>query len=241
MKSRLPPVRIKVATGFWLLTCTLWPASSLAPSVWAQTSPIPYDQPYGPLFSLRPSSYLYRRHYRSLHSVDFKNLTVLFPNYENGKWRVFHLKNGECKVDYIHHLVHTSIEVAGVHYLTSADAEREYALVLYEEDDAAGSSSQTGIAQVFELARKRVRVAQEIDWDLHYGEPFGPLDTFNERTNTLSIRSSHYLPGDAHCCVSAVDVVTYRWDGRHLFQTAIRTELSDYGRSEGKRLGPGLR
>jgi hypothetical protein len=220
--------------GAW----ALWRVLSVQSSVCAQTSPVPYDQPGGPLFSLTPSSYVYGRHYRSFHDIDFKNLTVVFPNYENGKWRFFHLRNGECKVDYIHHLVHTSVEVAGIHYLTSAVTEREYALVLYEEADAAGSSNEEGIAQLFELARRRLRVAQQIDWDLHYGGPFGPLDTFNEATNTLSIHSSHYLPGDGHCCVSAVDVVTYRWDGRHFYQTALRTELTDYGRKEGKKLGP---
>jgi hypothetical protein len=39
--------------------------------------------------------------------------------------------------------------------------------------------------------------------------------------------------GDAHCCISAVDVVMFRWDGSHLAQTEIRTE---YIKHEGKTI-----
>lgn len=218
--------------------CALLAVLLLAPSLRAQTSPIPYDQLSGPSFSLAPLSYAYPGKYKSIHDVDFRNLTVTFWTDKNGERQLFHLRNGKCKVDFVHDLLHTSIELAGIHYLSSALTGREYALVLYEEDSVGGSSSQDGIAQVFELAGQRLRVAQQIDWDLHYGGPFGPLDTFKERTKALSIRSSHYLPGDGHCCVSAVDVVTYRWDGTQFHQTALRTELSDYGRGQGKKLGP---
>jgi len=52
--------------------------------------------------------------------------------------------------------------------------------------------------------------------------------------NTLVIRSAHYIPGDAHCCVSAMDIVTFKWDGTRLVQSDIQTELSAYGKREGK-------
>ena len=155
---------------------------------------------------------------------------------DNGEPLLFHLRNGKCDIDY--HPGHTSVELAGVHYLDSAETRREYALAVYEEDDVGGSSNQEGIAPVFELADNHLRVAQELEWDLHHGGSFGPLDTFDEKANTLVIHSSHYQPGDAHCCVSAVDVVTFRWDGRRLVQASLRTELTDFGRSQRLRLGP---
>jgi hypothetical protein len=187
---------------------------------------------------LTSSSYAYPSSYQSIRDVDFKNLTVTFWKNKNGRPQLFHLRDGKCQIDF--HPGQTSISLAGIHYLNSAEMGTEYALVLYEEDDVGGSSNQEGFAQVLEIADKRLRVAQQIDWDLHYGGPYGPLDTFNEKTNTLTIRSSHYRPGDAHCCVSAFDVVTFRWDGRRFLQISVRTELSNYGRLKRKRLSPRL-
>ena len=33
-----------------------------------------------------------------------------------------------------------------------------------------------------------------------------------------------------------MDVVTFRWDGNRFIQTGIQTELSEYGKKEGKAL-----
>lgn len=159
-KPRTTPSGIKVGTRSLVVACALWPVSLLVPSLWAQTSLVPYDQVYGPLFHVGSSSYLYPSRYRSIRDVDFRNLTVSFWKDENGKPRLFHLRNGECKVDFDHHLLHTSVQLVGLHYLSSAETGREHALVLYEEDDVGGSSSQGGVAQVFELASKRLRVVQ---------------------------------------------------------------------------------
>ncbi len=214
--------------------CALWAVLLQASSLSAQTSPVPYDQLTGPLFHARSSSYAYPGSYRSIRDVDFKNLVVTFWKDRNGRPQLFHLKNGKCETDF--HSGHTSVSFKGIHYLSSAEPGQEYALAFYEENDVGGSSNQEGFAQVFELANKRLRVAQQIDWDLHYGGPYGPLDTFNENTNTFSIRSSHYMPGDGHCCVSAIDIVTFRRDGNRFLQTALRTELSDYGRLQRRKL-----
>jgi hypothetical protein len=57
----------------------------------------------------------------------------------------------------------------------------------------------------------------------------GTVDSFDEKTNKPVVRSAHYLPGDAHCCVSAINV-TPRWNGSRFVQTGIRTKLSDNGK-----------
>jgi hypothetical protein len=168
-----------------------------------------------------------------MRQVDFKNL-ALNVFWKDQKPQRFRLKNGKCAVDF--HPGHTSIDLAAIHYLSSIESSPQYALALYEEDDVSGSSNQEGIAQVFELSDERLRVTQQIEWDLHYGGPYGRLDSFDEKNGTVIIRSAHYLPGDGHCCVSAVDVVTLRWDGTRFIQTSLRTELSGHGKSEGKKL-----
>lgn len=63
-----------------------------------------------------------------------------------------------------------------------------------------------------------------------------PTASFDAGTNILVIRSSHYIPGDAHCCVSAMDVVTFRWDQTRFVQSELQTELSKYGKTAGKVL-----
>ena len=93
------------------------------------------------------------------------------------------------------------------------------------------------IAQLLELSNERLRIVQEIGADLHYGGPFF-AHPFNASTKTLVIHSAHYLPGDAHCCVSAMDVITLKWNGSRFVQTSFATELTDSGKREGKKLRP---
>ena len=88
---------------------------------------------------------------------------------------------------------------------------------------------------MFNLSANRLCVVQEIDWDTHF-QAGQPTDSFDPSTNTLVIRSAHYIPGDAHCCVSAMDVVTLRWDGTQFAPAPIQTELSEYGKTQGKTL-----
>lgn len=187
-------------------------------SISAQTSTVPYAEFYGPLFKLERSSDAYPQLYESIHDVDFQNLTVRL-----GNGGTFHLRNGKYETK--DEVGQTSVEIAGVHYPSSSEKGREYALVLYEEDDVGGSSNQEGVAKVFELEDKRLRDVQSLSWDLHHGGPHGKLDTFNEKENSLEIASSHYRPGDAHCCVSAVDIIVYHWEGKRLNQASVRTEL----------------
>jgi hypothetical protein len=200
----------------------------------AQT--LPYGSE-GPSYHQWFDSYVYPDSYHSIHDVDFKNLTVTLANNKNGRPILVQLRDGKREIKF-RNGGYDSIWLGGVHFLSSEEPGREYALTVYEEDSAGGSSSQFGIAQVLELADERLRVADQIDWDLHYGGPYGPLDDFDEKTNTLTIRSAHYQPGDGHCCVSAFDVVTYRWDGLGFCQTAIHTELSNHGRLKHKASPP---
>ena len=236
---RRPGCRFKAGIRSLVVASALWSGASPLPSLSAQESRVPYDQIYGPLFSLKPSTYSYPDEYRSIRDVDFKNLAVTFWEDDKVKPLLFHIRGGKCDIDY--HPGHTSVQLAGVHYLDSAEGSRESVLAVYEEDDVGGSSNQEGVAQVFELANNHLRVAQELEWDLHYGGPFGPLDTFNDSTNSLEIHSSHYQPGDGHCCVSAVDVVIFRRAERRLVQASLRTELTGYGRTAqtARPLSPG--
>jgi hypothetical protein len=127
-------------------------------------------------------------------------------------------------------------ELDSIHYLSGPSSSTQgSALALYSWTDGGGSSSQGGSATVFTVTNGRLRSVQDIGWDTHF-QAGQPTDSFDPGTQTLVIRSAHYIPGDAHCCVSAMDVVAFRWDGSRFVQTGIQTELSEYGKSKGKTL-----
>jgi hypothetical protein len=206
--------------------------SLLAAIALGQTSQVPYapnsDGP-GPTFASENVSVSYPGSYSSIQKVDFRNFKFPFSDKES-----FSLKNGHYKHDEPGD--HLSIDLDSIYYLsTSPSFKGASALVLYSWFAAGGSSSQGGTAEVFTISDGHLRSVQKIDWDTHF-QASQPTDSFDPGTNTLVIRSAHYIPGDAHCCVSAMDVVTFKWNGTRFVQANVKTELSEYGRSEGKTL-----
>ena len=194
-----------------------------------QTSQVPYDET-GPTFLIRDGADPYPGSYLSIRKVDFRNLPFHGDD-DNGK--PINLRNGHYKHDDPYG--HFSIDLGSIHYLTSASSKGGSALVMYSWFGVGGSSSQGGNALVFTVSDGHLRSVQGIDWDTHF-QAGQPTESFDAKTGTLVIRSAHYIPGDAHCCVSAMDVVTFKWDGNHFVQSGIQTALSEYGKREGKTL-----
>ena len=191
--------------------------SILLAGAFGQTSQVPYapgsDGP-GPTFTSSQIPYTVPGAYSSIRKVNFKD----------GR----HKKDDPDD--------HYSERLDSIYYLGGLSSPKgESALVLRSWFDGGGSSSQGGTAQVFTVSDGHLRSVQKIGWDTHF-DAGQPTHSFDPRTNTLVIRSAHYIPGDAHCCVSAMDVVTFQWDGARYVQHAIQTELSEYGKREGKTL-----
>ncbi len=203
-------IRVTAFLGFGLTT------------LFSQTSPVPYapnsDGP-GPTFTNETVTSLLPGKYSSIQKVDFRNLK--------------RLKNGRYGED--SDTGHYSEQLEAVYYLGGPKSDGQVALVLYSWFGVGGSSSQGGRAQVYRIVNSTLRSTQKIDWDMHFdaGQPFV---TFDRGNNMLVIRSAHYIPGDAHCCVSAMDVVTFRWDGTAFVESDLQTVLSGYGKKEGKTL-----
>jgi hypothetical protein len=203
---------------------------SLACRVFGQTSQVPYDPTNGhPTFTNTGIQHLYPGVYSSIRKIDFRNFT--FQTVDNaGQTGWFSLRNGSYKHDAPHD--HSSVQLESVHYLkNSAPSGNGSALVLLSWFAGGGSSSQGGIAQVYTLLHSRLRAVQEMGWDTHF-DTKEATDSFDPATGTLVIRTAHYIPGDAHCCVSAMDVVSLRWNGMRFVQTSVKTELSEYGKAK---------
>lgn len=209
----------------------------LLANAFGQTSQVPYppdSDGHGPTFTNEQFLYSYPGSFSSIRRVNFRSFRFLGFDNAGKPSGGFSLKNGHYKHD--EPLDHHSIDLDSIHYLPKSPASNgDSVLVLLSWFAAGGSSSQGGSARVFTLSGSHLRFAQEIDWDTHF-QAGQPTESFDASTNTLVIRSAHYIPGDAHCCVSAMDVVTFRWDGTRFVQTGIQTELSEYGKGEGKTL-----
>ncbi len=196
--------------------------SLILASAFGQTSRVPYAQNSdgpGPTFTSEIAESPFPGRYSAIHKVDSRNLKPM----KNSRYRMN--EDG----------IHYSEEVDSVYYLDSTSPGGQAALVLYTWFSVGGSSSQGAVAQVFRTLNGTLRSTQKITWDTHFqaGQPNVAFDT---STKTLVIRSAHYIPGDSHCCVSAMDVVTFRWDGTAFVKADFQTELSEYGKKEGKTL-----
>ena len=190
--------------------------------------------PYGPdtgdpgqTFSSQLLSHLYSGNYSSIRKVNFRDFRLLDFDKSGKPVEGFSLQNGHYQHDKPGD--HQTIDLEAVHYLTNADSRTgESALLLLSWFAAGGSSSQGGKADIFSVSSGRLQIIQEIDWETHsLGKQ--PAESFDTQTNNLVIRADHYVPGDAHCCISAVDVVTFHWDGTHFVQVDLHTELSEHG------------
>jgi hypothetical protein len=202
--------------------------SLLLASAFGQTSPVPYSG--GPGFSNERFLHSYPGTYSSIRKVDFRNFSFFGFEPIGG----VSLRNGRFKHDGPHDV--QSVDLDSVHWLGQPPASQgESALVLLSWYVSGGSASVGEAASVFTLSGNHLLGVQEIGWDTQF-QSDRPPESFDATTNTLVIRAAHYIPGDGHCCVTAVDVVTFRWDGARFVQTGIQTELSEYGKKEGKIL-----
>ncbi|HTD21844.1 MAG TPA: hypothetical protein VK738_04275 [Terriglobales bacterium] len=128
-----------------------------------------------------------------------------------------------------------SVHLNAIHYLPSENGDRQYAIVSYTLQGGYGSSTVEGIAQVFELTAHHLMTIEQLEWDNDFVTS-KPYLSFNEKSRRLIVRSGHPLPGDAKCCVSAMDVFTLHWEGNRFVELGMHTELSDEGIRAGKKL-----
>lgn len=205
----------------------------ISPSLIAQAPQVPYAQFFGPDFDNVHLDHAYPNRYQSIRKVDFRDLRLIVFDQAGKTDTVLRLKNGSRKWKEKGEVDDAKLEE--VDYLSPVDASSvEYAVVIFRWISIAGASDTDGFAQVFRLADHALHVIQQLRWN----EQFETKEkySFDPASKTLIVRSAHYLTGDAHCCVSAMDVFTLRWNGTAFAQTAVKTELSNYGAREGKTL-----
>ena len=204
------------------------------------TSPAKPGAPFDPSVAsgirITKMEYPYSKKYRSIRDCDIENLTLHLFDDAGKPTRSLRLKNGSFQ-----HKDHgDSLEVtaAPVEYLTPAGAPGpEYALLILSADSEGATSRRDGTAQVFQLSNQRLSIVQELKWDEQFeAETVNQYWSFDAQANNLALYSVHFLPADAPCCASAMDVVTLHWTGDAFGGGSMRTELLPRGKREGRSL-----
>lgn len=203
--------------------------------VLGQSRGVPYDGDPGPLFFESKLNSPYPGSYANIESVDFREHTLTILGKDKHVLSRARLKDG--RYEHRHRTWYETVKLDSVYYLPAQNPDRQAALVLYTWFSVSGSSGTEGIAEVYALEAQQLKLVQQLSWDEHF-ETDGRYASFDEKLQTLTVRSAHYLPGDSDCCVSAMDIVTLRWDGELFAKRSVRVELSTYGKANGKKLSP---
>ena len=206
---------------------------AIAFRLFAQAPSVPYAEFFGPDFDNVHVQRSYPHVFASIRKVDFRNMRLTVFGRTGSPETVLPFKDGSRRWKEKGEVDEAKIEQ--VDYLTPAGApEPEFALVIFHWVSIAEASDTDGFAQVFRFAGHELSAVQQLRWN----EQFETKEkyAFDAAAKTLTVRSAHYLPADAHCCISAMDVFTLHWTDSEFVQTGVKTELSDYGKREGKTL-----
>lgn len=178
--------------------------------------------------------YPYPGGFPSAEQIDFKNLAVHTFSGPNRHLICGKLVNGSWNGDFDGHS-RESLTLSAHYPLPSQNVNAKFFLVIVEEYGVSGSSNSTGIAQVWKWKDGRLSITQQIDYDTHF-ETKDSFEAFEPKRDRLTVRSSHQLDFDAHCCISAYDELTFEWSGEDFRLVSKSLFLTEYGKSQHRTL-----
>lgn len=76
--------------------------------------------------------------------------------------------------------------------------------MIFDYFSGTGTSDNDLYAQVWELQDNRLKITQQLRFNIHLIEPEESF-SFDPEGKLLTAKATHYLPGDWHCCISARD------------------------------------
>ncbi|MBN8729568.1 MAG: hypothetical protein J0L64_03440 [Acidobacteria bacterium] len=114
-----------------------------------------------------------------------------------------------------------TVRLASAHDLPGGGGRTRFWLVVLHVESVGGSTSTNYQAQVMRCRAGVLEEVQRVVWEARV--PEGRAAPVVAGDGGLRFTTSHYLPGDAHCCVSAVDEVSLRWEGRRYGKARVRS------------------
>lgn len=177
-------------------------------------NPQPYGNPDwdGPEYLITQPNFTYRGEYEQLQDIDYKNFVLHTFDRKGG-----HFICGQLNGGYWEAIVENGTSLETLKWrqsypLRSEPAVPQEILVIFDYWGASGSSGGDGYAQVWRLEDNRITIVEQIRFDTDSAGHENKNFSYDAKSQQLRIRASHYLPGDAHCCISAYDELTFRWE-----------------------------
>jgi hypothetical protein len=172
-------------------------------------NPKPYGE--GPDYSVTQPNFVYGGEYTQFHDVDLKNFVLHSFDEKNRHEVCGQLHKGRWGDREKFGAGMESLTWRHTYALSSGSQTSQYAMVYFDYFGVGGSSDSDGYAQVWQLQDKKLTVVQQIQFNTHFDGP-RPVFIFKPQGERLTVRASHYLPGDPHCRISAFDELTFRWE-----------------------------
>jgi hypothetical protein len=163
-------------------------------------------------YSVTQPGFVYRGQYSQFKKINFENFVLHTFDDKNRHDICGKLHDGLWKDEDKNHLSMESLTWNDEYPLSSGNSSIQYVLVLFDYFGVGGSSESDGYAQVWSLQDKKLRIVQQIQFNTHFSSEDWYF-AFDKNRQLLTVRASHYMPGDAHCCISAFDELTFRWQG----------------------------
>jgi len=213
-----------MTSAFRFFLISILSVLTLHPQKVIEINPQPYGgEVSGPGYSILRPDFTYNKEFASSAEIDFRNF-VLHTFDEKGRhficgqlnWGYWEAKDG---------LGLDTLRWRRSFPLRSKSTLSEYVLVMFDEWSVAGSSDGDGYAQVWRLQDKKLTIVQQIQFNTHFGEE-KPVFVFKKQSERLTVRASHYLPGDSHGRISAFDDLTFRWEAGLFKLIKIETKPS---------------
>jgi hypothetical protein len=172
-------------------------------------------------YSITQPNFVYRGEYPQLQHLNFENFVLHTFDEKNRHNICGKLHGGFWKDEEKNHVGMESLTWDDEHPLSTGNSSIQYVVVLFDYFGVGGSSESDGYAQVWSLQDKKLIIVQQIQFNTHFTSDDWYF-AFDKNRQLLTVRASHYLPGDAHCCISAFDELTFRWqDGLFKLQKKV--------------------
>jgi len=121
-------------------------------------------------------------------------------------------------------------ELDSIYYLSTPSSSKDVAALFCTRGPPLRGAQQGGTASVFTVSGATCGL---------YRRSAGTNISMRASRRVIRPSDEHacyslgtLIPGMRIVCVSAMDVVTFRWDGRRFAQISLKTELSAYGREQ---------
>lgn len=187
-----------------------------------EVNPKPYDKTFGRGYTVAKSEFIYPQELSSIAGIDYKNYVLHTFDSKGKHWTCGQLRDGFWEGIKGGPLMAT-LTWRNTFALGDETVSRSYALVIFDYFSGVGFRDKDLYAQIWELHGKQLKIIQQLRFNIHLLEGEDSY-SYDAAQKVLTAHATHYFPGEAHCCASASDELTYRWSDNEFRLTKKETK-----------------